>query len=165
VSQVWVVVLSNLIAILLQTLAARLGLVTGKHLAQVTGGGRGHVLQHQQCSRGALPHRGGNCSVCDSVECIVTVMCCQVAHQQQCCIPVLMVCLLRVLRRFPPLQVCREAYPPVVCVLLWVLCEVSIVALDLTMVLGEWQGRSNQVVATNSRGLCHLCCWCCCHTA
>lgn len=35
------------------------------------------------------------------------------------------------------LQVCREAYPPVVCVLLWVLCEVSIVALDLTMVLGE----------------------------
>jgi Mn2+/Fe2+ NRAMP family transporter len=33
--QVWVVVLSNLIAILLQTLAARLGLVTGKHLAQV----------------------------------------------------------------------------------------------------------------------------------
>jgi Mn2+/Fe2+ NRAMP family transporter len=35
------------------------------------------------------------------------------------------------------LQICREAYPPVVCVLLWVLCEVSIVALDLTMVLGE----------------------------
>jgi Mn2+/Fe2+ NRAMP family transporter len=34
---VWVVVLSNLIAILLQTLAARLGLVTGKHLAQVRG--------------------------------------------------------------------------------------------------------------------------------
>lgn len=33
--QVWVVVLSNVIAILLQTLAARLGLVTGKHLAQV----------------------------------------------------------------------------------------------------------------------------------
>eukprot|EP00878_Enallax_costatus_P020006 GHUV01021130.1.p2 GENE.GHUV01021130.1~~GHUV01021130.1.p2 ORF type:complete len:144 (+),score=24.42 GHUV01021130.1:386-817(+) len=63
---VWVVVLSNLIAILLQTLAARLGLVTGKHLAQV----------------------------------------------------------------------CREAYPPVICHLLWVLCEVSIVALDLTMVLG-----------------------------
>lgn len=29
------VVLSNLIAIMLQTLAARLGLVTGKHLAQV----------------------------------------------------------------------------------------------------------------------------------
>ncbi|KAF8064691.1 nramp2 [Scenedesmus sp. PABB004] len=63
---VWVVVLSNLIAILLQTLAARLGLVTGKHLAQV----------------------------------------------------------------------CREAYPPAVCLLLWVLCEISIVALDLTMVLG-----------------------------
>jgi hypothetical protein len=39
--QVWVVVLSNLIAILLQTLAARLGLVTGKHLAQVRGRG-GH---------------------------------------------------------------------------------------------------------------------------
>lgn len=33
--QVWVVVLSNLIAIQLQTLAARLGLVTGKNLAQV----------------------------------------------------------------------------------------------------------------------------------
>lgn len=31
----WVVVLSNLIAIQLQTLAARLGLVTGKNLAQV----------------------------------------------------------------------------------------------------------------------------------
>lgn len=34
-AQVWVVVLSNLIAIQLQTLAARLGLVTGKNLAQV----------------------------------------------------------------------------------------------------------------------------------
>lgn len=33
-AQVWVVVLSNLIAIQLQTLAARLGLVTGKNLAQ-----------------------------------------------------------------------------------------------------------------------------------
>jgi manganese transport protein len=33
---VWVVVLSNVIAILLQTLAARLGLVTGKHLAQAS---------------------------------------------------------------------------------------------------------------------------------
>lgn len=32
---IWILVLSNLIAILLQTLAARLGLVTGKHLAQV----------------------------------------------------------------------------------------------------------------------------------
>ncbi|PNH12513.1 Divalent metal cation transporter MntH [Tetrabaena socialis] len=53
---VWVVVASNLIAILLQTLAARLGIVSGKHLAQV-------------------------------------------------------------------------------CALLWVLCEISIVALDLTMLL------------------------------
>jgi Mn2+/Fe2+ NRAMP family transporter len=35
------------------------------------------------------------------------------------------------------LQVCREAYPPAVCYLLWVLAEISIVALDLTMVLGE----------------------------
>lgn len=34
-TQVWVVVASNLVAILLQTLAARLGIVTGKHLAQV----------------------------------------------------------------------------------------------------------------------------------
>eukprot|EP00198_Chlamydomonas_reinhardtii_P011456 XP_001700793.1 predicted protein [Chlamydomonas reinhardtii] len=63
---VWVVVASNLVAILLQTLAARLGIVTGKHLAQV----------------------------------------------------------------------CRESYPPQVCALLWALCEVSIVALDLTMLLG-----------------------------
>uniref|UniRef100_A0A061SL89 Manganese transport protein n=1 Tax=Tetraselmis sp. GSL018 TaxID=582737 RepID=A0A061SL89_9CHLO len=67
---VWVVVLSNLIAILLQTLAARLGLVTGKHLAQ---------------------------------------------H-------------------------CRHEYPPLVSVLLWMLCEVSIVALDLTMVIGTAVG-------------------------
>lgn len=37
-------------------------------------------------------------------------------------------------------QVCREAYPPLVCALLWVLAEVSIVALDLTMVLGGWHG-------------------------
>eukprot|EP01025_Chloroclados_australasicus_P029224 TRINITY_DN2913_c1_g1_i4.p1 TRINITY_DN2913_c1_g1~~TRINITY_DN2913_c1_g1_i4.p1 ORF type:complete len:912 (-),score=102.65 TRINITY_DN2913_c1_g1_i4:1496-4231(-) len=63
---VWVILLSSLIAILLQTLAARLGIVTGKHLAQI----------------------------------------------------------------------CREAYPPVVCYMLWILCEISIVALDLTMVLG-----------------------------
>jgi hypothetical protein len=40
----------------------------------------------------------------------------------------------------PALQVCREAYPPVVCYLLWVLAEISIVALDLTMVLGEGRG-------------------------
>lgn len=33
-------------------------------------------------------------------------------------------------------QVCRESYPPLVCSLLWALCEVSIVALDLTMLLG-----------------------------
>ena len=64
--QVWILVLSNLIAILLQTLAVRLGLVTGKHLAQV----------------------------------------------------------------------CRESYPPFICKLLWIMTEVSIVALDLTMVLG-----------------------------
>mmetsp|Transcript_46020 Transcript_46020/g.116456 ORF Transcript_46020/g.116456 Transcript_46020/m.116456 type:complete len:872 (-) Transcript_46020:137-2752(-) len=67
---VWVVVLSNLIAILLQTLAARLGLVTGKHLAEL----------------------------------------------------------------------CREEYPRLVSVLLWVLCEISIVALDLTMVIGTAVG-------------------------
>mmetsp|Transcript_24937 Transcript_24937/g.69548 ORF Transcript_24937/g.69548 Transcript_24937/m.69548 type:complete len:890 (-) Transcript_24937:66-2735(-) len=67
---VWVVVLSNLIAILLQTLAARLGLVTGKHLALL----------------------------------------------------------------------CRQEYPRLVCVLLWVLCEISIVALDLTMVIGTAVG-------------------------
>lgn len=32
---VWVLVVSNVVALFLQTLAARLGLVTGKHLAQV----------------------------------------------------------------------------------------------------------------------------------
>lgn len=69
--QLWVLVLANVIAIGLQTLAARLGLVTGKHLAQV----------------------------------------------------------------------CRDSYPPVVCKLLWIMNEISIVALDLTMVLGatRWQ--------------------------
>jgi NRAMP (natural resistance-associated macrophage protein)-like metal ion transporter len=67
---VWVVVLSNLIAIQLQTLAARLGLVTGRNLAQV----------------------------------------------------------------------CRESYPRSVCVLLWLLSEVSIVALDATMVVGTAVG-------------------------
>jgi manganese transport protein len=40
---VWVVVLSNLIAIQLQTLAARLGLVTGKNLAQVPAWAGGRV--------------------------------------------------------------------------------------------------------------------------
>jgi NRAMP (natural resistance-associated macrophage protein)-like metal ion transporter len=64
--QLWVLVLANLIAIQLQTLSSRLGLVSGKHLAQV----------------------------------------------------------------------CRDSYPPVVCRLLWLMTEVSIVALDLTMVLG-----------------------------
>lgn len=34
-SQVWVIVVSHLIAIQLQNLSARLGLVTGEHLAQV----------------------------------------------------------------------------------------------------------------------------------
>jgi Natural resistance-associated macrophage protein len=34
-SQLWLLILSNLIAIHLQALASRLGLVTGKHLAQV----------------------------------------------------------------------------------------------------------------------------------
>jgi hypothetical protein len=41
------------------------------------------------------------------------------------------------------LQVCREAYPPVVCYLLWVLAEISIVALDLTMVLGKARGEGS----------------------
>lgn len=67
---IWVIVVSNLIAILLQTLAARLGIVTGKHLAEV----------------------------------------------------------------------CREQYPPAVCLFLWCLSEISIVALDLTMVLGTAVG-------------------------
>ena len=66
--QLWVLVLANLIAIQLQTLSSRLGLVSGKHLAQV----------------------------------------------------------------------CRDSYPPIVCRLLWIMTEISIVALDLTMVLGAW---------------------------
>jgi Mn2+/Fe2+ NRAMP family transporter len=65
--QLWVLVLANLIAIQLQTLSARLGLASGKHLAQV----------------------------------------------------------------------CRDSYPLIVCRLLWIMTEISIVALDLTMVLGE----------------------------
>lgn len=64
------VVLSNLIAIQLQTMAARLGLVTGKGLARV----------------------------------------------------------------------CRESYPKTVCVLLWLMSEASIVALDATMVVGTAVG-------------------------
>ncbi|KAJ7548820.1 hypothetical protein O6H91_07G028500 [Diphasiastrum complanatum] len=67
---IWTVVLSNLIAILLQSLAARLGLVTGKHLAQV----------------------------------------------------------------------CHDEYPRPVCVSLWLLCEASLVALDMAMVLGTATG-------------------------
>ncbi|CAK9216437.1 unnamed protein product [Sphagnum troendelagicum] len=62
----WVVVLSNMMAVLFQTLAIRLELVTGKRLAQI----------------------------------------------------------------------CRDDYPQPVCISLWVLFELSIVALELTMVLG-----------------------------
>lgn len=64
----WLVILSNMVAILLQTLAARLGLVSGMHLAQI----------------------------------------------------------------------CRQQYPRPVCLMLWLLNELSVVALDLTMVLGMW---------------------------
>lgn len=52
---VWVVVLSNIIAIVLQTLAARLGLVTGKHLAQV---GRGAEDMVTGCMWLRVSHRG-----------------------------------------------------------------------------------------------------------
>lgn len=62
----WLVLLSNAIAILLQTLAARLGLVSGMHLAQL----------------------------------------------------------------------CRRHYPRPVSLVLWLMNELSVVALDLTMVLG-----------------------------
>ena len=65
-SQLWLLILSNLIAIHLQALASRLGLVTGKHLAQV----------------------------------------------------------------------CRDSYPRGINTMLWLMTEASIVALDLTMVLG-----------------------------
>lgn len=65
--QLWILVLSNLIAIHLQALSSRLGLASGKHLAQV----------------------------------------------------------------------CRDSYPPAVCRFLWLMTEASIVALDLTMVLGK----------------------------
>eukprot|EP00892_Ulva_mutabilis_P003200 jgi/Ulvmu1/12881/UM098_0069.1 len=64
--QLWILVLSNVIAIHLQALSSRLGLASGKHLAQV----------------------------------------------------------------------CRDSYPPAICRLLWLMTEASIVALDLTMVLG-----------------------------
>ncbi|KAG0597001.1 hypothetical protein M758_UG303000 [Ceratodon purpureus] len=66
----WVVILANVMAALFQTLATRLGLVSGKHLAEI----------------------------------------------------------------------CREDYPKPVCLLLWVLSEVSIIALDLTMVVGTAVG-------------------------
>ncbi|KAH8975941.1 hypothetical protein BDL97_01G186800 [Sphagnum fallax] len=66
----WVVVVSNALALLFQTLATRLELVTGKHLAQI----------------------------------------------------------------------CRDDYPQLVCTILWVLCEISILTLELTMVLGSTIG-------------------------
>ncbi|CAM6008294.1 unnamed protein product, partial [Sphagnum balticum] len=66
----WVVVLSNMMAVLFQTLAIRLELVTGKRLAQI----------------------------------------------------------------------CRDDYPQPVCISLWVLFELSIVALEFTMVLGMATG-------------------------
>ncbi|KAG0574032.1 hypothetical protein KC19_VG229100 [Ceratodon purpureus] len=66
----WVVILANVMAALFQTLATRLGLVSGKHLAEI----------------------------------------------------------------------CREDYPKPVCLLLWALSEVSIIALDLTMVVGTAVG-------------------------
>jgi hypothetical protein len=71
--QLWVLVLSNLIAIQLQALSSRLGLASGKHLAQI----------------------------------------------------------------------CRDSYPAHVYRLLWLMTEVSIVALDLTMVLGTAVRSSN----------------------
>lgn len=64
---VWVVTLSHLVAVMFQTLSAKLGLGTGMHLAQA----------------------------------------------------------------------CRAEYPRPVCLLLWILCEISMVALDLTMLLGS----------------------------
>jgi Mn2+/Fe2+ NRAMP family transporter len=108
-----VVVLSNLIAIMLQTLAARLGLVTGKHLAQV---GMHTGIQQMQ----KLPS-SSRIAAQALLHCFLQHWACpQTAHTW----PVL-------------LQVCREAYPPAVCYMLWVMCEISIVALDVTMVLGE----------------------------
>lgn len=63
---VWLLILSNVVSILCQSLAARIGLVTGKHLAQI----------------------------------------------------------------------CAEEYPRPVCLLLWLQCEASVLALNLTMILG-----------------------------
>lgn len=46
---------------------------------------------------------------------------------------VLIICIVVDLLFFV-VQICREDYPSPVCLLLWMLSEVSIVALDLTMV-------------------------------
>ena len=46
---------------------------------------------------------------------------------------VLIICVVVDLLFFV-VQICREDYPSPVCLLLWMLSEVSIVALDLTMV-------------------------------
>src|SRR6476469_7182759 len=62
----WVLVLSNLMALLLQTLSSRLGIVTRRYLAQA----------------------------------------------------------------------CRDEYPRTICYVLWVLCELAIIACDLAEVLG-----------------------------
>lgn len=66
VELVWLLILSNMVAILCQSLAARIGVVTGKHLAQI----------------------------------------------------------------------CGEEYSRPVCLLLWLQCEASVMALDLTVILG-----------------------------
>eukprot|EP00967_Tisochrysis_lutea_P014320 scaffold16075_cov19-Tisochrysis_lutea.AAC.3 len=41
-----------------------------------------------------------------------------------------------------PCHVCRESYPPVVIWIVWATCEISIVALDLTMLLGRLVDRA-----------------------
>jgi hypothetical protein len=158
---VWVVVLSNLIAILLQTLAARLGLVTGKHLAQVTLVGRFHVQQQQQQQGAPLRTGWHPHSMFRFVSVPGQLVDSTGVHQQWAAPHHLTLCTTQCMADcahhiahhtglfchcntfLPPPQVCREAYPPVVCVLLWVLCEVSIVALDLTMVLGKWWTLAN----------------------
>lgn len=120
-SLVWVVVLSNLLAILLQTLSARLGICTGKHLAQVRRAGAAgpDVTWKAQ-----------------AVACRLVPSCKQQRqqgvgwkkHEAPVAAP-LMSSLM---------QVCRESYPPAVIWILWATCEISIVALDLTMLLGQW---------------------------
>ncbi|KAH9288411.1 hypothetical protein KI387_032528, partial [Taxus chinensis] len=67
---IWLLVLSNVVAILCQTLASHIGVVTGKHLAQI----------------------------------------------------------------------CAEEYPQPVCLLLWLQCEASVLALNSTMILGTAVG-------------------------